>query len=152
MLAGPTNMIVIPPRHYTIIENPVVRDPQGSVVLDRFGQAKLRHGDEEVRESQDPFPLWPGERVKSGIQPLQIVEVNTALRLQAVRDFDDEEAVAARDGNGKLQRVKVTRQAGEEWLFLGPQTYHPSPNVRVVHTIKAHVLQPGEGIAIDTLM
>ncbi len=138
-------MIVIPPRHYTVVENPVVRDEQGHVVLDRFGQAKLRHGDEEVRESQDPFPLWPGERVKSGIQPLQIVEVNTALRLQAVRDFDDEIEVPPRDAKSQPTRVKVSRHAGEEWLFLGPQTYHPSPNVRVVHTVKAQVMQPGEG-------
>jgi major vault protein len=123
----------------------VVRDPQGQVVLDRFGQAKLRHGDEEVRESQEPFPLWPGERVKAGIQPLQIVEVNTALRLQAVRDFEDVIEVPARDEKSKAQQVRVARHAGEEWLFLGPQTYHPSPSVRVVHTIKAHVLQPGEG-------
>lgn len=55
-------MHVIPPRHYCIIKNPVVRDETGNAVADEHGQAKLRHGDVEIRlEKEDPFPLYPGE-------------------------------------------------------------------------------------------
>ena len=61
---GPEKMIVIPPRHYCVIESPVVRDENGDVVFDVHGQAKLRHADLEIRLSQSdqaPFPLYPGE-------------------------------------------------------------------------------------------
>ena len=53
-------MVTIPPRHYCIIENPVVKDKDSRPVLDASGQVKLLHGDLEVRLSQDPFPLFPG--------------------------------------------------------------------------------------------
>ena len=38
---GPQQMITIPPRHYCIIENPVVVDNDSKVVFDVNGQAKL---------------------------------------------------------------------------------------------------------------
>lgn len=40
------------------------------------------------------------------VTPLQIVYPDTALRLQALLDFEDE---------GRVKRV-----AGDEWLFEGP--------------------------------
>ena len=45
---GPDRMITVPPRHYCIIENPVVRDADGKVVTDG-GQAKLYHADQDIR-------------------------------------------------------------------------------------------------------
>ena len=43
---GPEKMITVPPRHYCIVENPVLRDEKtGQVVYDDHGQAKLRHAD-----------------------------------------------------------------------------------------------------------
>lgn len=57
-------MITVPPRHYCIIENPVLRDKELKVVFDESGQAKLLHADQEIRLAQDPFPLYPGEILK----------------------------------------------------------------------------------------
>ena len=57
-------MITVPPRHYCIIENPVLRDKEHKVVFDESGQAKLLHADQEIRLAQDPFPLYPGEILK----------------------------------------------------------------------------------------
>lgn len=37
----------------------------------------------------DPFPLYPGESLVGGIQPLKIVEADKALRLRAIRNFVD---------------------------------------------------------------
>ena len=42
---GPQQMITIPPRHYCIVENPVLVDDDYKVVLDANGQAKLKHAD-----------------------------------------------------------------------------------------------------------
>ena len=42
---GPQQMITIPPRHYCVIENPVLTDDSNTVVLDKNGQAKLKHAD-----------------------------------------------------------------------------------------------------------
>lgn len=126
-------MIMVPPRHYCVVLNPVARDDDSKVLFDQSGQAKLRHADQEIRLTQDPFPLYPGEEIQqvrvdpppgSGpgpscssvtsvsvcqdVSPLQIVYPDTALRLQALLDFVEE---------GGERRV-----AGDEWLFEGPGT------------------------------
>lgn len=54
-------MVTVPPRHYCTVANPVSRDPQGAVLFDVTGQVRLRHADLEIRLTQDPFPLYPGE-------------------------------------------------------------------------------------------
>ena len=61
---GPEKMVVVPPRHYCMIENPVARDGEGKPMIDRLGQIKLQHADSEIRLTQDPFPLYPGEILK----------------------------------------------------------------------------------------
>lgn len=57
-------MVMVPPRHYAIIENPVQRKEDGTVIVDKSGQIKLSHADQEIRLTQDPFPLYPGEMLK----------------------------------------------------------------------------------------
>lgn len=52
------------PRHYCVVESPVVRNERGEVEFDTNGQAKLVHADLDIRLSkadQAPFPLYPGE-------------------------------------------------------------------------------------------
>lgn len=68
VILGPEKMIVVPPRHYCVIENPVVRDKDSKPILDANGQVKLRHADQEIRLAQDPFPLFPGENLKQVCQ------------------------------------------------------------------------------------
>ncbi|CAF3989067.1 unnamed protein product, partial [Rotaria sp. Silwood1] len=108
VLIGPERMLIIPSRHYCVIENPVLRDNDGKIVSDTNGQVKLLHSDIEIRFAQEPFPLYPGEVLKEAVRPLQVIEPNRALRLRAVLDFVDE--------NG--QEIQV----GEEFLFQGPGT------------------------------
>ena len=64
MLFSPVRMIMVPPRHYCVIANPVARDVEGLALFDQSGQAKLRHADLEIRLAQDPFPLYPGEETQ----------------------------------------------------------------------------------------
>ena len=64
VVIGPEKMIVVPPRHYCIVENPVVKDKDGQPVIDGCGQVKLRHADQDIRLAQDPFALYPGEVLK----------------------------------------------------------------------------------------
>ena len=61
---GPEKMITVPPRHYCIIENPALKDKDGNVVIDKMGQVRLLHADQEIRLAQAPFPLFPGEALK----------------------------------------------------------------------------------------
>ena len=105
MVFGPEKMVTVPPRHYCVIENPIRRDKDEEVVLDANGQAKLQHADQEIRLAQEPFPLYPGEVLKQAVTPLKIVAANSALRLRAILDFED-------DGEKRV--------AGDEWLFEGP--------------------------------
>jgi major vault protein len=126
-------MIIIPPRHYCIIQNPVLRDKDGRQVTDAVGQVKIRHGDEEIRFEQEPFPLFPGETLFGKVSPLQVVAPNTALKLRAIRDFKD----------GKVDRV-----AGDEWLFQGPGTYTPRVEVQVVEIVRAIVIKPNQALRL----
>lgn len=57
-------MIVVPPRHYCIVENPILRNKDNLPIVDSNGQVRLRHADQEIRLAQDPFPLFPGEVLK----------------------------------------------------------------------------------------
>ena len=53
-------MVTVPPRHYCVIENPIIRNEDGNLILDTHKQVKLAHADQEIRLTQDPFPLYPG--------------------------------------------------------------------------------------------
>uniref|UniRef100_A0A3Q4BD11 Major vault protein n=1 Tax=Mola mola TaxID=94237 RepID=A0A3Q4BD11_MOLML len=130
----PVRMIMVPPRHYCVVVNPAARDDNRQVLFDESGQAKLRHADLEIRLTQDPFPLYPGEEIQQDVTPLQIVYPDTALRLQALLDFDEE---------GGEKRV-----AGDEWLFEGPGTYIPRKEVVVLQTIKATVIGENQAIRL----
>uniref|UniRef100_A0A0B7A640 Major vault protein n=1 Tax=Arion vulgaris TaxID=1028688 RepID=A0A0B7A640_9EUPU len=130
---GPEKMLVVPPRHYCRIQNPVLRDKDGNLVLDRLGQVKLKHGELEVRLAQDPFPLYPGEFLEHPVHQLMVVPANSALRIRAVLDFDD----------GNVQRI-----AGDEWLFEGPGTYIPKKETVVDETIRATVIVINQAIRL----
>ncbi len=100
-IAAPQTMIQIPPRHFARIENPVQRDSKGDPVVDSYGQFKLKFGETEIRmpsQYPDPFPLYPGEVMSGKICLMQIVEVNSALRLKALRDFVNEDDVEIHAG------------------------------------------------------
>lgn len=134
VLFSPVRMVMVPPRHYCVVSNPVARGDDNQVLFDTSGQAKLRHADLEIRLAQDPFPLYPGEEIQQNVTPLQIVYPDTALRLQALLDFEDE---------GRVKRV-----AGDEWLFEGPGTYIPRKEVVVLETIKATVIRENQAIRL----
>nr|XP_021556073.1 major vault protein [Neomonachus schauinslandi] len=134
VLFAPSRMVTIPPRHYCTVANPVSRDPQGSVLFDVTGQVRLRHADLEIRLTQDPFPLYPGEVLEKDITPLQVVLPNTALHLKALLDFEDK--------NGD----KVV--AGDEWLFEGPGTYIPRKEVEVLEIIQATVIKQNQALRL----
>lgn len=129
-------MINIPPRSYCIVANPHMRDDKGVPIVCGTGQVKLNHGETEVRVHQDwstPFPLYPGERLDVPVTLLRVVQPNTALRIQALRDFND-------DG--------VTRQAGDEWAFGGPATYVPKIECLVVETMVSQVIKPNAALRL----
>jgi len=143
LVAGPEAMIMVPPRHYCMVANPVTRTGKdGEVALDANGQAIVRWGDEEIRFEQEPFPLYPGEKLSGRVTPLQVVAPNTAFRLRALRDFSDEEVQA--DGKKK----NVDRHAGDEWLFRGPGTYIPRVEVQVVDVVRATIVQPRQALRL----
>nr|BBB87256.1 major vault protein [Raphidocystis contractilis] len=134
VVLGPERMVTIPPRHYCVIVNPVLRAKDGKVLVDSYGQVCLAHSDNEIRFAQDPFPLYPGEKLGSKVTPLQVLPPNKALRLRALRDFTDEA--------GKEIR------AGDEWLFHGPGTYTPRVDVEEVDTVNAIIIKPNEALKL----
>ncbi len=133
VLMGPTRMVIVPPRHFCVVRNPVTRDADGEIRRDQYGQVKLDHAETEVRLEQDPFPLFPGEELETRVQPLTVVPALTALRLRVTRDFEE----------GGQRRV-----AGDEYLFEGPGTYIPRKEVEVLSTEKAVVVGPNEALKL----
>jgi hypothetical protein len=100
-------MIVVPPRYYCIITNPVLRDEEGQPLADHHGQIRLRYGDQEIRFAQDPFPLYPGEELAADVTRLQVVETNQALRLRAIAAAGPELQVRLLQGLG-LKSMLIT--------------------------------------------
>ncbi|XP_053871095.1 major vault protein-like [Malaclemys terrapin pileata] len=130
----PAKMVTVPPRHYCAVLNPVLRAPGAGVQFDASGQALLRHADLEIRLSQPPFPLYPGEEIQQGITALQVVLPDTALHLKALLDFEDD------------QGEKYV--AGDEFLFEGPGTYIPRTEVEVVEISQATVIRHNQAIRL----
>jgi major vault protein len=126
---GPESMVMIPPRHYCIISNPVTKDGKGAPVFDGHHNVKVRFGDEEIRFEQEPFPLYPGEAILGKVTALQVVGPDAALRLRAIRDFED-------------------KVAGDEWLFRGPATYKPRVEVQVVEIIRSTIVKPNTALKL----
>ena len=67
---------------------------------------------------------------------MKVVPANSALRLKAVLDFDDEV-------------TKEQRKAGDEWLFEGPATYIPRKEVSVEEQIRATVIGSNQAIRLS---
>lgn len=142
--ANPEPMIMIPPRHYAIIDNPIIRNPATKKPeLDQYGQVRLRHGDQEIRFSQEPFPLYPGEVLSGKPTPLQVVQANHALRLRGIRDFEETHG----DPASKDAKV-IKRLAGDEWLFEGPATYFPRVEVQVAEVVKALIVKDNQALKL----
>jgi len=57
------------------------------------------------------------------------VAPNTAIKLRAIRDYKE-------------------YKAGDEWLFKGPGTYHPSVEVQVVEITKAIIIKPNQAVLL----
>ena len=113
-------MVVVPSGRYCVIESPVAR-AEGLVAFDEVGQARLRHGEREVRLHQPPFPLYPGESLVGELQTLPVVSVGQALRLRASQDTTDSEG--------------TERKAGDEWLVTKKGAYVPAVGEEVVETV-----------------
>ncbi|QIZ73127.1 colicin uptake protein [Oxynema aestuarii] len=141
--AHPT--IVVPPRYYCIVANPVRRDENGEPRVNDRGEIELRYGDREIRLTQEPFPLYPGEQLDCDVTQLQVVETNCALRLRAIRDFTETRTVTE---DGEMRREQLDRVAGDEWLFEGPGTYIPRIEVEVVETVKATVIKTNQALRL----
>lgn len=137
IVSGPDEMVTVPPRHFCKIGNPVIRDKGGNPVIDELGQVRVKFGDEEIRFNQDPFPLFPNETLKEKPQPLTVVQANQALRLKAVRDFED-----------TTQKPPVIRCAGDEWLFRGAGTYFPVTAVTVAEKVNSIIIKDNEALKL----
>eukprot|EP01095_Lingulamoeba_sp_RSL-Kostka_P008698 TRINITY_DN2950_c0_g1_i1.p1 TRINITY_DN2950_c0_g1~~TRINITY_DN2950_c0_g1_i1.p1 ORF type:complete len:530 (-),score=170.31 TRINITY_DN2950_c0_g1_i1:35-1624(-) len=167
VIFGPAQFLVIPPRHYCLIENPVIRNKEGEIVKDEYNQPKLNHGDFEVRTDNTPFPLYYGEKLYGSMKKLKIVEHNTALRVRAVRDFlqridhsneKHEDHIDNNNNNNnndndnsnnvKEDIIEIYRKAGEEWLFKGPRTYIPRVEEKVVEQMFEIVVKEGQAIKL----
>eukprot|EP00672_Neobodo_designis_P019280 CAMPEP_0174833136 /NCGR_PEP_ID=MMETSP1114-20130205/4051_1 /TAXON_ID=312471 /ORGANISM="Neobodo designis, Strain CCAP 1951/1" /LENGTH=841 /DNA_ID=CAMNT_0016067007 /DNA_START=44 /DNA_END=2569 /DNA_ORIENTATION=- len=133
----PVSCIAVPPSHYCVVLNPVARDKKtNEVLLEKSGQVKVRTGDVEIRFSQEPFALYPGEEIQQSVTRMEVLSALQAVRLYATRDFDD---------NG------VARKAGDEWLVRGPCTYVPRIEAEVRSKVDATVIDHSTALRLQAV-
>ncbi|KAL7061320.1 hypothetical protein AAHC03_010079 [Spirometra sp. Aus1] len=118
-------MIIVTPKEYCIISNPVKKNERGDVIMDTFCQDSLAYGDVEYRFAQAPFPLYPGEELIQEITPLAVLTQNKALLLSAVVDFKSAD---------------------------GPGVYRPCKEVEVLSTRTAEIIRPNTALLLRALM
>jgi major vault protein len=130
-----TSMVIIPANQYVIIEDPAVR-VDGVVQRDRHDQVIVKYGDREIRFGNDwtmPFPLQPGERMGGQVQEVPLILPDSALLLRCARDFKD---------------GKVSRRAGDEYLFKGPGAYHPRVEEEQIRKITSTIIAEGTALRL----
>lgn len=143
LVAGPLPMIVIPPAHYCVIENPMFKYVPGKL-------CELKLAQFDVRFHSEPFCLYPGEELvgaeqygkgstdyKGAIKAQPVIQANHAIRLQAILDHTD------MDG--------VKRKAGEIWQIEGPLMYFPTPNAEIVRIVEPDIIKAGQAMRLRAL-
>lgn len=150
LVLAPQQMIIVPPRRYCLITNPVMRDSQGEAIADAYGQVRLHYGDCEYRFESEPFPLYPGEELLGIIKELLVVQRNQAFRLRATRDFSETiTATITTTATEITEPQTIERLAGDEWLFEGPGTYIPRIEVEVVQVVNATIIKPNQALCLQ---
>jgi major vault protein len=137
-----TEMIKLPPNHYCVIKNPVVRDEDGEIVDSEYGESKVRFEELEIRTQQnypDPFPLYPYEQLYQDVKKFVFLKDNEALVLKALRPFVDK-----RDGDKE-------RFINDEYLFKGPGTYEPRIDEEIKKKIEAIVVLPNNALLLKAI-
>jgi len=135
-----TDMIKLPPNHYCVIKNPVVRDEEGQIVESEYGECKVRFEELEIRTQQsypDPFPLYPYELLHQDVRKFVFLKDNEALVLKALRPFVD-----TRDGDKE-------RFVNDEYLFKGPGTYEPRIEEEIKQKIEAIIVLPNNALLLQ---
>lgn len=133
----PIKMVILQPRTYCEITNPVLRNSKGDLILDKHGQVTVKFGETEYRFFQkypEPFPLYPKEELSLAPKALLIVKELSAIKLEAIRNFVDEK--------------KVEINAGDEWLIEGPCTYYPRIEEKIVAKIDSQVISEGQALRL----
>ena len=115
VVTGPQKMVTVPPRHYCVVLNPVVRNKENKIELDGLGQVKLQHAEEEIRLAQEPFPLYPGEEMKLQVTLLSVVPALGAIRLKLTQDFTDEIRQERKAGVRSCLKVPGSTFLGRSW-------------------------------------
>jgi len=134
---SPKTMENLSRREYCIVKNPVLRENNGDLMYDKYGQVKNQHGEFEYRFYNlysEPWPLYPGEIMGKNNTTLTIVQEGTGLKIRAIRDFK------LKDGEQKY--------AGDEWLFQGLATYYPRVEEDVLETIYGNMIKKGQALRV----
>lgn len=137
---NPQKMVILQPNTFCEVTNPVIRNKEGNLEYDKYGQVMLKYGEIEYRffaQYPEPFPLYPREVLSLPPKPLRIVKELQALKIEAQRNFKDK--------NG------AERRAGEVWMFQGPNTYIPRIEEKVIDEVNAIVIKQQQALKLRAL-
>ncbi|OAF65170.1 hypothetical protein A3Q56_07120, partial [Intoshia linei] len=112
--------VVIPKNHYCILENPILIN-KNEIVMNNNGMPKLQYGKRVILFHQEPFALYPGEKLIQEVTPMHYIKRNTILRLKVLMEYVD---------GDKLMKP------GNEFYLSGPQLYVPKIELKFVEILK----------------
>jgi len=134
-IMGTITITTLTSRQYCVILDPVVDNTQ------RLGMLQLRKGEMS-------FFLQPGERLRDGIQSVEVLADDEALLLQATEQFDDHDGDSDDSDGVQLAR---RRAPGDRWMVYGPREYVPPVEVHVLEKRRKIPLDENEGIYVRNI-
>jgi major vault protein len=88
---------------------------------------------------KDPFPLYPYEEIEEKVKKCITLKDNEALKLRAVRPFQDE-------------RFKAIQRFPEDtYQILGPQTYYPFIEEIIEEKVKAFIITNDMVVVLEAI-
>jgi major vault protein len=123
---------------------------QYAVILDPFVDSVQKLGAVQLRKGESSFFLQPGEKLRAGIQSVEVLADSEALLLQATEALEDSEPCNDSD-DGHMTDTVVQRQPGDRWMVYGPRDYIPPVEVEVVERRHKIPLDKNEGIYVRNI-
>lgn len=93
------------------------------------GTQEIQHGKREIRVGPKLFPLYPGEELEQ-IRSEYVLTKYDGLLIKTLTSFDG-------------------HNAGDEFLVIGPKTYIPTKNEKIVKEVRGTPLSDTDGIYVQ---
>jgi len=114
----------------------ILKNDEYCIICDPYDEKAKTNlmGTMRLVKGVDSFFLQPGERLKSGVEKVHILDENEGFLVQSIESFVDENS--------------VKRNAGDKWMINGPLKFIPGVQIKIIEKRQKIPLDKNEGIYI----